>query len=219
MAEPCLAFVGGVSGTRKTAIIDRACDGYPYTAIRISEHYLRAIGQPNADANDLRALEWKKFEPDAIDFLCRFIAPLLETETEAIIINVHFASRSLRGFMSGTDPEGLRTVCETMRMFVEGSETRAGVILLDSSPHVVLAESGRQLPTLNAQRDLEDDLNNNRLLSKDYYHSLVGFLGEERARYASVLVGDDRGLTAEDVYNGAMTLRGHIDGLVHLRGR
>jgi hypothetical protein len=194
MANTALIFVGGVSRTEKSRLIRMVCTPPTYHHVQISGHYENAIWPDDVGRPDrLRSVEWKLFEPKAIESLCNEVRPLVEGPGQApgaVVINTHFASRSGRGFMAGTDPGGIEQICSAMQLLEEGSAARAGVILIDGSPTAIAdrIRGDGMLGTLNEQRDVEDDLTQNRSISRDYYHTLVGLIGYQRTRYESLLI-------------------------------
>lgn len=192
-----LVFVGGVKNTGKSKMIEVACSELAFGEpslyhLRISEFYRDQMRHAGTD--DFEAEEWKPFEPEAVRAAGMELAKLRLQEYDAVLVNTHFASPSRRGYVSGTDPRWIAHLCKSYGITPQDEDTRAGVILIDSSldilrqPDEELQWDNAQLKQVVGRVDQRmQDLYQNREKSMDYYHTLTRYLDFDRVEYRTLV--------------------------------
>lgn len=203
-----LVFVGGVQGTGKTEMIRFACPVQPHEwpvlyHLRISEFYRAEMRQAGID--DFEAEEWKPFEPDAIRAAGITLEELRHGPYDAVLVNTHFASPSKRGYIPGTDPKWILHLCRSFGVTRGDPDTRAGVLLIDSSldilrePNEELQWDQTQLREVVGRVDqVMEELYQNREKSMDYYHTLTRFLDFDRVEYMTLVPNEKAPLSIRE---------------------
>lgn len=215
-----LLFIGGITASEKTSVIDRllphykrkkrlAADANDIQSFTISEFLLNELGLDNTLANRDRLPDymWRTCETRAVERLIQEINT--QVRSRISIINCHYAVSSPGGFITGLTVDSLVRLAEQILADAPPideapSTPLAAVVLVESKLELVLErrrEGPRETSGSLSTREVVADLEFNRIYSLLYYQILANIFGYKRTSHLIVAHnGKDSEYPAREIY-------------------